>query len=109
MGLYKLRCEFGKYFTLQSLTYYLGIIKLIMERKMPIYEYVCPACDVKFELLRPLSQATEAADCPKCHHSAERVLSRFASFSTNEDGFTSPIGGDFCSSCSADSCDTCNI
>jgi len=76
---------------------------------MPIYEYVCPACDVKFELLRPLSQATEGASCPRCNESAERVLSRFASFTTDEGGFTSPIGGDPCGSCSAASCDTCNM
>ena len=76
---------------------------------MPIYEYVCPACDVKFELMRPMSEYTEAAACPGCHQDAERVLSTFACFSTDESGLSSPIGGDPCNGCSAASCDTCNM
>ena len=77
---------------------------------MPIYEYVCPACDVKFELLRPLSQAAEEADCPRCHCGAERVLSTFASFSKDAGGMTTPIaGGSSCASCGAASCDSCGM
>jgi len=76
---------------------------------MPIYEYVCPDCEFKFELLRPVSQASEAASCPRCHQSAERVLSTFACFSTDESGLTSPVGGNPCASCDATTCDTCDI
>ena len=74
---------------------------------MPIYEYVCADCDVKFELLRRLSQSTEGASCPQCQSSAERVLSTFACFSRDESGMSSMIGGNSCASCGADSCDTC--
>ncbi|MBI2329596.1 MAG: zinc ribbon domain-containing protein [Chloroflexi bacterium] len=74
---------------------------------MPIYEYVCPDCESRFELLRPLSQAAEGAACPGCHQSAERVLSVFACFSTNESGLAATVGGSSCSSCGATSCDTC--
>lgn len=74
---------------------------------MPIYEYVCPKCEAKFELLRPLSQATEPASCPHCQEVAERVLSTFACFSTDESGLSSPLGESSCASCSAASCDTC--
>jgi len=76
---------------------------------MPIYEYVCSDCDLKFELLRPLSRAGEAASCPRCHQSAERILSTFASFSTDESGLTTPIGGNSCTSCGATSCDSCGF
>jgi putative FmdB family regulatory protein len=76
---------------------------------MPIYEYVCPACDVKFELLRSLSQAGEDADCPTCQEGAKRVLSTFACFTTDESGLSSAIGGNPCASCGAASCDTCSI
>jgi len=76
---------------------------------MPIYEYVCTNCESKFELLRPLSKATEAADCPGCHEMAERILSTFACFSTSESGVTSMLGGNSCASCGAASCDTCGI
>jgi putative FmdB family regulatory protein len=74
---------------------------------MPIYEYVCPSCKTKFELLRPMSRADEAASCPQCQQKAERVLSTFACFSTDESGMTSLVGGNSCASCSATSCDTC--
>jgi len=76
---------------------------------MPIYEYICPNCEFKFELLRPLSQASEAASCPHCHKTAERKLSTFACFSADESGLTSPVGGNPCAGCSAISCDTCNM
>ena len=76
---------------------------------MPIYEYLCPDCEAKFELLRPLSQAGETASCPSCQKSAERVLSTFACFSMNGSGLPSAIGGNACASCGAASCDTCGI
>ena len=76
---------------------------------MPIYEYVCPNCELKFELLRPLSQAGELADCPECHRSAEQALSVFACFTTDESGLTSSLGDNACASCGAINCATCNI
>lgn len=78
---------------------------------MPIYEYVCPGCGLKFELLRPISQADREAPCPSCQEIAERKLSSFACFSKDESGFTSPVAGSgsSCSSCSATSCDTCGM
>jgi len=74
---------------------------------MPIYEYLCHDCETKFEQLRPLSQATEAAACPGCQQSAERVLSTFACFTTDESGLPAAISGDGCASCGAASCATC--
>jgi len=76
---------------------------------MPIYEYVCPHCDCKFELLRRLSQAEEEASCPHCHNSAKRIFSTFASFSKSDSGQTTPLGGSSCASCDATSCDICNL
>ena len=77
---------------------------------MPIYEYSCPNCEFKFELLRPLSQASDGASCPRCHNNAKRVFSTFSSFTKDERGLTTPIAGSNpCSSCSTFSCDTCNL
>jgi len=77
---------------------------------MPIYEYVCPKCNLKFELKRPFSESSEDATCPQCHTSAKRILSTFASFSTDESGLTTSIAGSNpCASCGATSCDTCNL
>jgi putative FmdB family regulatory protein len=77
---------------------------------MPIYEYLCPECNFKFELLRQQSQATESVSCPRCHNGAKRIFSAFASFSKGSEGLSTPIGGSSsCSSCSATSCDTCQM
>ena len=75
---------------------------------MPIYEYICTACDNRFELMRPISRASEPADCPSCHHPAPRVLSRFACLTTDESGVPSSIAGGGCAGCTASSCATCN-
>ena len=79
---------------------------------MPIYEYVCSDCGSKFELLRPFSQSAKKVSCPSCHHhSAERKLSTFASFSKNEAGVSTPVAGtgSSCSSCGAGSCNSCGV
>lgn len=76
---------------------------------MPIYEYVCSSCDTKFEMLRSMSKADEGAECPHCKHEAERALSTFACFSSDESGMTTAVagGGHSCASCSSGSCTTC--
>lgn len=76
---------------------------------MPIYEYVCPDCGAKFELLRSLSAADKGASCPHCHQPARRILSTFACFSTSSAGVPTRIAGtgSSCASCSSGSCSTC--
>ncbi len=76
---------------------------------MPIYEYHCPDCDQKFELLRPLSQADEGGSCPRCQNTARRIMSSFACFSKEGSGLTSSIGGNSCGSCNTTSCNTCGL
>ena len=51
----------------------------------------------------------ESAQKTKEHRkkSAERKLSTFACFATDESGLTSPVGGNSCSSCGAASCSSC--
>ena len=78
-------------------------------RKVPLYEYVCPKCSLKFDVLRAISQVDEEASCPRCDISAKRVFSIFASFSKSDRGVTTPLTGSSCSSCSATSCDSCNL
>ncbi|MFP3898771.1 MAG: FmdB family zinc ribbon protein [Dehalococcoidia bacterium] len=75
---------------------------------MPIYEYFCPDCSFKFELLRQHTQADGSACCPRCHRDAARVLSSFASFTKDSEGQSVRIGaGSACATCSATSCDSC--
>jgi len=80
----------------------------LWEVKMPIYEYFCPHCNLKFELLRSLSQSSEIASCPRCHNSVKRMFSSFASPSKSDEEISASIGGSSpCSTCSATSCATC--
>ncbi len=76
---------------------------------MPVYEYCCPECGLKFELLRPMSQVNEDASCPRCNNGAKRVLSSFAAFSRGAGGESAPVGGGSeCSTCSASTCASCH-
>jgi len=45
---------------------------------MPIYEYQCPSCGTRFELLVQLRQEATTAVCPDCGANASKVISRFA-------------------------------
>ncbi|MBI4496706.1 MAG: zinc ribbon domain-containing protein [Chloroflexi bacterium] len=53
---------------------------------MPIYEYTCPTCDVRFEVLRAMSQSDAPATCPAGHEGAQRVLSSFANHHPTKPG-----------------------
>ncbi len=75
---------------------------------MPLYEYACSKCSLKFELLRSISQCDEKASCPRCHNSVERVLSAFAVLSRSDSDTATPLGGNPCSSCDITSCDSYN-
>jgi len=46
---------------------------------MPLYEYRCRTCDETFERRRPMSEASEPAECPQGHVDSMRLLSVFAS------------------------------
>ena len=61
---------------------------------MPLYEYYCPQCETRFELLRPMSRSNGPATCPNGHKGAQRVLSVFSSVSKGAGGETAPLGGD---------------
>jgi len=47
---------------------------------MPIYEYLCPECDCRFELLRPVSESESGSTCPECGKEAKRMLSSFSHY-----------------------------
>jgi len=78
---------------------------------MPIYEYLCPACNYKFEMRRPLGEASSETRCPKCGGVASRLFSRFACFSKDSSGTSSPIAGtgSSCDSCTAANCASCGL
>jgi putative FmdB family regulatory protein len=46
---------------------------------MPLYEYLCPACHERFELLQRVGESGEAVACPACGaNGVARQLSTFA-------------------------------
>jgi len=60
---------------------------------MPLYEYYCPVCRERFELLRPMSAAAESATCPDGHPGAGRTVSVFSALTTNEFGQPQMMAG----------------
>jgi putative FmdB family regulatory protein len=46
---------------------------------MPLYEYRCPACAARFEVLQRMGEGAESVRCPDCGaERVERQLSTFA-------------------------------
>jgi putative FmdB family regulatory protein len=45
---------------------------------MPLYEYHCLSCDLIFEEITPLNEATKKKPCPECARKAPRTVSAFA-------------------------------
>jgi len=76
---------------------------------MPIYEYFCEKCKNRFELMRPFALSQEDADCPKCHGTSKRILSRCYTRTGNQHGVAngSSGAGSSCSSCSSGNCGSC--
>ena len=70
---------------------------------MPIYEYVCAACEYKFEKLQSMS--ARGADCPRCGQPAHRAISLFSAVATGGDGELGSVAGmGGCPSCAGGSC-----
>lgn len=73
---------------------------------MPIYEYMCKPCNDRFEVLTTISRASETK-CPKCGSgNITRLMSAFASRTTDSDGSTHSHAGS-CSSCASGNCSSC--
>ena len=62
---------------------------------MPIFEYVCKACDHQFEAL---VYGKEKAECPKCHGS--NLAPQLSVFAVSVQGSSAaPSSGGACGSC----------
>ena len=53
---------------------------------MPLYEYYCEACNVIYEALRPIREASLPVSCPQCSRDGQRIMSTFMAF-TYRDGY----------------------
>jgi putative FmdB family regulatory protein len=62
---------------------------------MPIFEYVCQACDHQFEAL---VYGTEKAECPKCR--SKRLAPQLSVFAVSAKGSSpQPSSGGACGAC----------
>lgn len=72
---------------------------------MPIYEYVCPTCQSRFEKMRSMSASQEAIPCPDCGSPAARALSVFASIASDSRGdMPAMAGGSECAYAASGQC-----
>jgi putative FmdB family regulatory protein len=74
---------------------------------MPIYEYRCSDCGVKFEKRMSMSASNSGVGCPDCGGSTKRLVSNFAALSKSDNGQTSSVGGG-CAGCSSGNCAGCH-
>jgi len=74
---------------------------------MPLYEYFCPDCQKRFELLRSVSQADSEAVCPTCKALGLRAMSKVVCRTRDGSGALSSGGGS-CGSCASSSCGSCH-
>lgn len=64
---------------------------------MPIYEFKCTKCKIKFE---EIVRGKEKIKCPKCGcSSVNKLFSSFSSFSKDSGGKYTATGGSPCGSC----------
>ncbi len=80
---------------------------------MPIYEFRCPSCGHRFELLCPMGERGAGQPCPNCGHAGvNRVMSTFAragrADAAGGDGAGEGGGSSGCSGCSTRRCSTCH-
>jgi putative FmdB family regulatory protein len=61
--------------------------------EMALYEYKCAGCEDRFDLMRPMSDADEPAECPECGSTeSRRVISNFASITPGASAMaTNPV------------------
>ncbi len=48
---------------------------------MPLYEYHCEGCNLIYEALRPIREASLPVPCPECFRDGRRIMSTFMAFS----------------------------
>lgn len=64
---------------------------------MPLYEYRCPECGHRFEMLQRMGEGAEGLACPRC--GAGKVEKQFSTFAASSSG-----GGGEAASCGSPGC-----
>lgn len=58
---------------------------------MPLYEYRCPQCGHRFEILQRMGEGAEGLTCPRC--GAGKVEKQFSTFASSTGGGQAATGG----------------
>ncbi len=75
---------------------------------MPLYEYRCKVCKIKFDLLRRFGDADAPACCPECGgYETQRSLSRVIALRGGGGEGAESAGGGSCAGCSSSNCAGC--
>ena len=75
---------------------------------MPLYEYKCANCEMRFDALRAMSDADAPIACPKC--GSERTGRMISLFSAIGSSGVIAGAGSSCGSClPSASCATCSV
>ena len=74
---------------------------------MPIYEYLCKECGVRFEVLRPIKDADSPVSCKSCQsNQTHRAVSVF--FAQSNSQIIAGGNSSGCAGCAGGTCSTCN-
>lgn len=76
---------------------------------MPIYEYMCKKCDIKFEIL---IMGSDKPQCPDCKNiKVKRLMSAcgFVSKGSGGETVSASAGASSCSGCSTTNCSSCGV
>ena len=80
------------------------VIIFEIRKTMPIYEYVCLKCELKFEMLRSFNSSDKGITCEKCgSQKIKRTISIFNAHGSSP----ASSGGVSCASCSGANCASC--
>ena len=70
---------------------------------MPIYEYVCSQCGIRFDRLQ--SMGSTHAECPECGLPSKKALSLFSAVASGDDGERASVAGmGGCPGCAGGAC-----
>jgi putative FmdB family regulatory protein len=75
---------------------------------MPLYEFLCVACNQTFEVQRKMNDNLSQVECPTCHcDSVQRIFTPIAAFSGSGGQRVAVGGSSGCAGCATTSCAGC--
>ena len=75
---------------------------------MPLYEYKCVDCEMRFDALRAIADADAEIACPQCgSENTHRMISLFSA--VGDQGVIAGAGASFGSCSPSASCATCSL